>query len=148
LIIFTEPFGREWLDWFIKVFRMESHTVQIQKLLLRSVLLGSCLFGLAACSSINESVSSDDDMYEIEDVAQTNEASYLCNESIPLNIFFHADQAQLSWKEKSYVLTHAISASGAYYLGEGLSFWIYGDEAELELNNTNKAHCRLVRVKS
>lgn len=126
---------------------MESHTVQIQKLLLQSVLLGSCLFGLAACSSVNKNVSSDEDTYEVEDVAQTNEADYLCNNT-PLNIFFHAEQAQLSWKEKKYVLTHAISASGAFYLGEGLSFWIHGDEAELEFNDMKKIHCRLVRVES
>ncbi|WP_421849909.1 MliC family protein [Marinomonas sp.] len=130
---------------------MESHTVQIQKLLLKSVLLGSCLFGLAACSSVNKSVFLDEDVYETEDetedVAQTNEADYLCN-NLPLNIFFHAEQAQLSWKEKNYVLTHAISASGAFYLGEGLSFWIHGDEAELEFNGVEKNHCRLVRIES
>ncbi|NLV00484.1 hypothetical protein B6N13_20670 [Marinomonas sp. UCMA 3892] len=127
--------------------RMESHIVHIKKLLLQSVLLGSSLFGLAACSSVNKSVALDEDTYEIEDVAQTNEADYLCN-NMPLNIFFHAEQAQLSWKEKTYVLTHAISASGAFYLGEGLSFWIHGDEAELEFNGVEKNYCRLVRVES
>jgi membrane-bound inhibitor of C-type lysozyme len=121
--------------------------VHIKKLLLQSVLLGSSLFGLAACSSVNKSVALDEDTYEIEDVAQTNEADYLCN-NMPLNIFFHAEQAQLSWKEKTYVLTHAISASGAFYLGEGLSFWIHGDEAELEFNGVEKNYCRLVRVES
>tara|TARA_R110001606_G_scaffold22991_4_gene77804 strand:+ start:359 stop:739 length:381 start_codon:yes stop_codon:yes gene_type:complete len=126
---------------------MESHIVHIKKLLLQSVLLGSSLFGLAACSSVNKNVAPDEDTYEIEDVAQTNEADYLCN-NMPLNIFFHAEQAQLSWKEKTYVLTHAISASGAFYLGEGLSFWIHGDEAELEFNGVEKNHCRLVHVES
>lgn len=121
--------------------------MHIKKLLLQSVLLGSSLFGLAACSSVNKNIAPDEDVYEVEDVAQTNEADYLCN-NMPLNILFHADQAQLSWKEKTYILTRAISASGAFYLGEGLSFWIHGDDAELEFNGVEKNHCRLVRVES
>ena len=121
--------------------------MQIKKLLLQSVLIGTSLLGLAACSSVNRDVSSDEGAYEVEDIDQTNSADYFCNNS-PLNIFFHAEQAQLSWKEKNYVLTHAISASGSFYLGEGLSFWIHGDDAELEFNDMEKTHCRLVRVKS
>ena len=121
--------------------------MQIRKLLLQSVLLGTSLFWLTACGSINKDEVSEAEPSEVEEIDQTNSADYLCNNA-PLNIFFHADQAQLTWQEKDYLLTHAISASGSFYLGERLSFWIHGDEAELEFNNQEKFHCLLVRVKS
>ncbi|RBP78056.1 MliC family protein [Marinomonas rhizomae] len=121
--------------------------MRIKKLLLQSVLIGTSLLCLTACSSINKELTSDDLAYEIEDIDQTNSADYLC-ENTPLNIFFHAEQAQLSWKDKTYLLTQAISASGAYYLGEGLSFWIQDTEAELEFNDMKVIHCSLVRIKS
>ncbi|UTW00675.1 MliC family protein [Marinomonas rhizomae] len=121
--------------------------MQIKKLLLQGVLVGTFLVGLTACSSMNEGVAPTDSANEIEDIDQTNSADYICENS-PLNIFFHAEQAKLTWQDQSYVLTHAISASGAFYLGEGLSFWIHGAEAELEFNGADKSHCRLVRVKS
>ena len=130
-----------------KSIRMESRVVQIRKLLLQSVLIVTSLFWLTACGSFNKEVASETEASEVEDIDQTNSADYLCNNK-PLNIFFHADQAQLTWQENDYLLTHAVSASGAFYLGERLSFWIRGDKAELELNNQEKVLCDLVRVKS
>ncbi|QUX95194.1 hypothetical protein C0J08_07060 [Marinomonas sp. CT5] len=126
---------------------MESHRVQIKKFLLQIVFVGIAFFGVTACSSIHKDTALDDGSYELEDIDQTNSADYLCDNA-PLNIFFHADQAKMSWKDKSYLLTHAVSASGSFYLGEGLSFWIHGDEAELEFNTQEKAHCHLVRIES
>jgi len=120
--------------------------MRIKKLFSSSVLAGFYVLGLAACSSVNKDVISDDGMYE-EYVEQTNSAVYLCDDTT-LNIYFHAEQARLSWQGKTYSLTHAVSASGTFYLGEELSFWIHGDKAELELNNMDKNHCRLLRVDS
>ena len=121
--------------------------MHIQKFFSQSVLVGFSVLGLAACSSVDKDRTAYDDTYEIENIEQTNAAVYVCN-GIPLNIYFHAEQAQLSWKEKTYRLTHAVSASGAFYLGEGVSFWIHDDSAELEFNDMEKDHCRLVRVES
>ena len=121
--------------------------MRIQKFFSQSVLIGFSALGLVACSSVDKDNVSSDDVYEMENVAQTNSAVYLC-EGRPLSIYFHAEQAQLSWKEQTYQLTHAVSASGAFYLGEGVSFWIHGDDAELEFNDMGKNHCRLIRVES
>lgn len=121
--------------------------MHIRKLFSHSVLIGLSVLGLTACSSVEKDGAAQDDTYEIENIEQTNSAVYLCA-GIPLNIYFHAERAELSWKEKTYQLTHAVSASGAFYLGEGVSFWIHDVSADLEFNDMEKDHCRLVRVES
>ena len=121
--------------------------MRIKKIALHNTLVIFSFWGLVACSSVNTTNDSDDDMYEAENTIQTNSAVYNCNEK-PLAILFHADQAQLSWQKKEYKLTQAVSASGASYLGEGVSFWIHGDEAQFELRSMKKFQCQLVRIES
>ncbi|ETI62209.1 MliC family protein [Marinomonas profundimaris] len=121
--------------------------MRIQKCFLRNVFSGFAVLSLVACSSVNQDAALDDKVYEVDNVEQTNSAVYRCDNT-PVNIYFHAEQAQLSWHDKTYVLTHAVSASGVFYLGEELSFWIHGDDAELEFNGMEKSHCHLLRVES
>ena len=121
--------------------------MRIKKIALQNTLVIFSFLGLVACSSVNTTNVSDDDMYEAENTIQTNSAVYNCNGK-PLAILFHADQAQLSWQKKEYQLTQAVSASGASYLGEGVSFWIHSDEAQLELRSMKKFQCQLVRIES
>ncbi|NLQ16842.1 lysozyme inhibitor [Marinomonas sp. M1K-6] len=121
--------------------------MKINKLCLQAVVVGVSLFGLMACSTLDDTLAINEKEYQVEEVIQTNSALYRCDGK-PLAILFHAEQAQARWQEKSYQLTHAVSASGAFYLGEGLSFWIKGNEAELELHNMKKFLCHLVRVES
>jgi len=120
--------------------------VRIKKIVLQSALIGFSLLAVIGCSSVNTDTVSDE-AYEMDDTIQTNLALYRCDDK-PLEILFHADQAQISWREKNYLLTHAISASGEFYLGEGLSFWIRGNEAQLELNDMKQIQCQLLRVES
>lgn len=120
--------------------------VNIHKTFVHRVLIGLSVFGLAACSSVHKDTTHLNESDEMEDISQTNSAEYLCNNTL-LTVLFHAENAQVSWKDKNYHLTHAISASGAFYLGEGLSFWIHGDEAEIE-QGVVKTQCHLVRVDS
>ncbi|WP_417529147.1 MliC family protein [Marinomonas shanghaiensis] len=121
--------------------------MRIKKTVLPNALVVISFFGLVACSSVGRNIDSDDEIYEAENTIQTNSAVYNCNGK-PLAILFHADQAQLSWQKKEYQLTQAVSASGASYLGEGVSFWIHSDEGMLELRDMKKLQCQLVRVES
>jgi len=126
---------------------MQIKTLPVTIFSLKKWLIISSIVGITACTSANKDNFFDEENYEIDDVVQTNSAVYSCD-SKPLGIFFHAEQAQISWKDKTYKLNHAVSASGAFYLGEGISFWIHDNEAELQLNDTDKISCRLVRVDS
>lgn len=120
--------------------------MSIKKSRLQNIFVCASLLTLTACSSITKDTSSINDADDMGDISQTNSASYLCNSS-PLHVFFHAEDAKLTWNDKEYILTHAISASGSFYLGEGLSFWIHGETAELEVG-AMAAKCRLVKVES
>ena len=113
----------------------------------KKLLIMSSIVVVTACTSANKDNFFDEENYEISDIAQTNSAVYSCDNN-PLGIFFHAEQAQITWKGETYKLNHAVSASGSFYLGEGVSFWIHEDKAELELNGMGKMSCSLVRVDS
>ena len=102
------------------------------------------LLGLTACSGIDTSVS--EDYPSLED-SQTDVADYLCA-GMPLKVMFHGEEAQIFWQQKNYNLTRAVSASGAYYLGEDVSFWVKGKEAGLEIDDLSKVKCQLIRVES
>jgi membrane-bound inhibitor of C-type lysozyme len=121
--------------------------MQVKIMLLRNALIGSSILGLVACTSVNNENIVEDEVYEIEDVVQTNSAVYSCNQK-PLNVYFHAEQAKVIWEKQSYILNHAVSASGSFYLGEELSFWIHGEKAELKMNEMKDIQCRLVRIDS
>ncbi|MGO2355569.1 MAG: MliC family protein [Marinomonas foliarum] len=120
--------------------------MDIKKSRLQKIFVCASLLSLTACSSITKDSSSTNEVDEMGDISQTNSATYLCNAS-PLHVFFHAEDAQLTWNDKEYMLTQAVSASGSFYLGEGLSFWIHGETAELEVG-TMATKCRLVKVES
>lgn len=131
---------------------MEFHAMQIKTLFsttlsFKKLLMISSILGLTACSSANKDSFFDEKNYDIDDAAQTNSAVYSCDNN-SLGIFFHAEQAHITWKDKIYKLNHAVSASGSFYLGESISFWINEDRAELELNGMDKMSCRLIRVDS
>ncbi|PYF83537.1 MULTISPECIES: MliC family protein [Marinomonas] len=113
---------------------------------LQKFLVCASLLALTACSSVTKETSLDSDVDDMGDISQTNAATYLCN-AAPLHVFFHAENAQITWNDKEYTLTRAISASGSFYLGEGLTFWIHGETAELEVG-AMAATCRLVKVES
>ncbi|ETX11395.1 hypothetical protein MUS1_10540 [Marinomonas ushuaiensis DSM 15871] len=126
---------------------MQIKTLPLTILFLKKLLIISSVVVITACSSSKKEDFFDEKNYEIDDVVQTNSAVYSCDNH-PLGIFFHAEQAQINWKDKTYKLNHAVSASGAFYLGEGISFWIHDNKAELALNNMDKTACRLIRVDS
>lgn len=126
---------------------MQIKTLPLTILSLKKLLIISSVVAITACTSANKDNFFDEEDYEINDVVQTNSAVYSCDNK-PLGIFFHAEQAQITWKDKTYKLNHAVSASGSFYLGEGVSFWIHKDTAELELNGMDKMSCSLVRVDS
>ncbi|MEL0637809.1 MliC family protein [Marinomonas sp. TI.3.20] len=106
---------------------------------------GLALLGLTACSSIDTSQSTDQ-TFSQED-SQTDVADYLCT-GMPLKVMFHGEEAQIIWKQKTYNLTQAISASGSHYLGEDISFWIKGKQAGLEIDDLSQIKCQLIRVES
>ncbi|MBR7888274.1 MliC family protein [Marinomonas sp. A79] len=134
---------------------MGSYTEQalkrtIERPIAKMLVLGSCLL-LSACSVIEkgspvESIISEE-IAEISNLDQTNVAAYSCDGQT-LDIHFHSNQAQLSWQGDEYFLTQAVSASGAYFLGEGLSFWVHGDHAVLSFHHANKQACQLIQVNS
>lgn len=121
--------------------------MNMKKIVLKKLLIASSVLGLTACSLTDKNHVLDEEQYDIDNVVQTNSAIYSCDSNL-LSIFFHAEQAQITWKGTTYQLHHAISASGSFYLGEVLSFWIHEGKAELELNNMGKFLCYLVRVDS
>lgn len=115
-------------------------------LTMRRIFMASIALVVVACSSVNNDTSMEE-KYEIEDVVQTNAAVYSCDDK-PLNIYFHGEQAELMWENKTHLLNHAVSALGSVYLGESLSFMIQDGKAKLSLQGLKEIQCRLVRVDS
>ena len=114
-----------------------------QQPLVKKLPIFGCFF-LAACSNI-DSQNQTTDVSDIED--QTNLVVYQCEQD-ELLAYFHGNRAELIWQGKSHFLTHAVSASGASYLGESLSFWAHNKEAKLEQETGKKVSCRLQKVES
>lgn len=106
---------------------------------------GVVMLGLTACSTTDTSTSQAKELTQEE--SQTDVVDYTCAGE-PLTVLFHGEEAQITWKDKSYILTQAVSASGAHYLGEHISFWIKGKEAGLEVNDLEKVQCKVVRIES
>lgn len=115
-------------------------------LMMRRIFMASIALVVVACSSVNNDTSMEE-KYEIEDVVQTNAAVYSCDDK-PLNVYFHGEQAELLWENKTHLLNHAVSASGSSFLGESVSFFIQNEKAMLNTNNTKEIQCRLLRIDS
>ncbi|WP_147299454.1 MliC family protein [Marinomonas pollencensis] len=105
---------------------------------------GVTLLGLTACSGMD---TGPEDSYPSLENSQTDVADYLCT-GMPLKVMFHGEKAHILWQQETYDLTRAISASGAYYLGEDVSFWVKGKRAGLEIDNLTKVKCQLIRVEA
>lgn len=120
--------------------------VRINRLSMGYCAVAVLFLGLTACSTTKPaSHVSKDDAADID--TQTNVVYYLC-EGLPMDIQFHGEEAVLNWEDKEYRLTRAVSASGAYYLGEGVSFWSEKDKAAVEVNDLSQVNCQLIRVES
>lgn len=64
----------------------------------------------------------------------------------PLTVTFlgsKADRARLTYKGKSVIARHAVSADGARYEAKDVEFWNKGDDGVLEWRD-EKAKCSLV----
>ncbi|MEP3350917.1 MAG: MliC family protein [Marinomonas sp.] len=116
-------------------------------LFLRSTLITSMALVVVACSSVNNEKVIEEEVYEIEDVVQTNVAVYFCDDKL-LNVYFHGEQAKLIWENKTHLLNHAVSASGSSFLGESLSFVIQNEKAVLSTKSAKEIQCRLLQVDS
>ncbi|MEP0071317.1 MAG: MliC family protein [Marinomonas sp.] len=116
-------------------------------LLLRSTLITFIALVVVACSSVNNENVIEEEVYEIEDVVQTNAAVYSCNDK-PLNVYFHGERAELIWENKTHLLNNAVSASGSSFLGESLSFVIQNEKAVLSTQSGKKIQCNLLRIDS
>ncbi|WP_394182488.1 MliC family protein [Marinomonas posidonica] len=111
-------------------------------------LPNGAIFGAAILLSACSSQPSDQaDQSNLEEVEQTNMVSYRC-EKQDLQAYFHGNRAEIVWQGKSHYLTHAVSASGASYLGESITFWAHQNEAELELEDGTHMSCQLLKVES
>ncbi|RBO79558.1 MliC family protein [Marinomonas aquiplantarum] len=114
-------------------------------------LSNGAIFGVAillsACSSQPSGESDQAAQSNLEEVEQTNIVSYRC-EKQNLQAYFHGNRAEIVWQGRSHYLTHAVSASGASYLGESLTFWAHQNEAELELEDGTHMSCQLLKVES
>ncbi|MFT2097895.1 MliC family protein [Marinomonas sp. 2405UD66-6] len=116
-------------------------------LFLRSTLITFMALAVVACSSVNNEKVIEEEVYEIEDVVQTNAAVYSCDDKL-LNVYFHGDQAELTWKNETHLLNHAVSASGSSFLGESLSFVIQSEKAVLSTKSAKEIQCLLLHVDS
>ncbi|KZN13929.1 MliC family protein [Marinomonas sp. TW1] len=109
-------------------------------------ILGAAIF-LSACSSQPSGEFDQVVQSNLEEVEQTNMVSYRC-EKQTLQAYFHGNRAEVVWQDRSHYLTHAVSASGASYLGESITFWAHQNEAELELEDGTHLSCQLLKVES
>ncbi|MCB5160860.1 MliC family protein [Marinomonas algarum] len=102
---------------------------------------------LSACSQMGGQDATALSNADVEGVQfhQTDLVTYSCDGAL-LTLYFHADQAQLVWQDQEHNLTRAVSASGAFYLGEGISFWAHQEEAQLDTHHTGKIACQLLAV--
>ena len=105
---------------------------------LQNAILVFAVVGLTACSSVNNDGLTENNI-------QTNAAVYSCNGK-PLSVLFHAEQAQVTWEGKEYLLNHIVSASGSSYLADDASFWVHQKEAKLILEDMDVIQCDLVRI--
>jgi membrane-bound inhibitor of C-type lysozyme len=126
------------------VFMNGVSKITAHKKWLGSVCAGFTLMALTACSGVEKPPA--EDYPSLED-SQTDVADYLCA-GMPLKVMFHGEEAQIFWQQKTYNLTRAVSASGAHYLGEAVSFWVKGQQAGLEIEDLSKIKCQLIRVES
>ncbi|SBS35129.1 Membrane-bound lysozyme inhibitor of C-type lysozyme precursor [Marinomonas spartinae] len=119
--------------------------MRIKVLSIRNSMMVCLMLGLTACSTPQPEQASESEASQID--TQTNVVYYLC-EGAPMKIQFHGEEALLNWNNKRYHLTQAISASGAYYLGEDVSFWSEKNKAAIEIDDIQEVKCQLVRVES
>jgi len=119
--------------------------MRIKVLSIRNSMMVCLMLGLTACSTPPPKQVKDNEVSQID--TQTNVVHYLC-EGEPMEIQFHGEEALLNWKNKHYHLTQAISASGAHYLGEDVSFWSEKNKAAIEIDDLKEVKCQLIRVES
>lgn len=122
---------------------MESNTTRIRTFAAKLGFIVALSLSLIACGTVNTSSKNGLE----KNIHQIDVVSYLCDEQ-KLDVYFHAEDAQLIWQSNEYVLTRAVSASGAFYLGEGVSFWAHNDEAQLTVQERHSIPCQLLLIES